>query len=118
LAESGASDQTIMAIAGHVSPKMLAHYSRVRLDAKRQALDALSNRTDGAVASQTTTQKEQLEPQVLDLVVDVTGIEPVTPCLVSRCFVCFGGLWFKSDLCNQSFFSVNHFRKPCKHPNL
>jgi integrase len=42
LAESQASDQTIMAIAGHVSPKMLAHYSHVRLGAKRDALDALT----------------------------------------------------------------------------
>ncbi len=22
------------------------------------------------------------------------------------------------DLCNQSFFAFNHFRKPCNHPNL
>src|SRR5579862_342350 len=44
IAESQASDQTVMAIAGHVSPKMLAHYSHVRLDAKRQALDALSSK--------------------------------------------------------------------------
>jgi integrase len=43
LAESQASDQTVMAIAGHVSQKMLAHYSHVRLDAKRHALDALSD---------------------------------------------------------------------------
>jgi len=43
LAESQASDQTVMSIAGHVSPKMLAHYSHVRLDAKRHALDALSS---------------------------------------------------------------------------
>ena len=42
LAESQASDQTIMAIAGHVSPRMLARYSHVRLEAKRNALDALS----------------------------------------------------------------------------
>jgi integrase len=42
LAESQASDQTIMAIAGHVSQKMLAHYSHIRLDAKRRALDALA----------------------------------------------------------------------------
>src|ERR1700730_4005514 len=41
LAESSSSDQTIMAIAGHVSPKMLAHYSHIRLAAKRKALDAL-----------------------------------------------------------------------------
>jgi integrase len=43
LAESQASDQTVMAIAGHVSQKMLAHYSHVRLDAKRHALDVLNN---------------------------------------------------------------------------
>jgi len=30
LAESQTSDSTIMSIAGHVSPKMLAHYSHVR----------------------------------------------------------------------------------------
>jgi integrase len=42
LAESQASDQTIMAIAGHVSQKMLAHYSHIRLEAKRTVLDALA----------------------------------------------------------------------------
>jgi integrase len=45
LAESQASDQTVMAIAGHVSQKMLAHYSHVRIDAKRHALDALRSRS-------------------------------------------------------------------------
>ena len=38
LAESQASDATIMAIAGHVSREMLEHYSHVRLDLKRKAL--------------------------------------------------------------------------------
>ncbi len=42
LAESGASEQTIMAIAGHVSRRMLERYSHVRLEAKREALEALS----------------------------------------------------------------------------
>lgn len=42
LAESQTSDQTIMAIAGHVSLRMLSHYSRVRLDAKRRAVDGLA----------------------------------------------------------------------------
>ena len=41
LAEMGLSDQTIMSIAGHVSRRMLDHYSHIRIDAKRQALDAL-----------------------------------------------------------------------------
>jgi Phage integrase family len=35
LAEPQASDQTVMAIAGHVSPRMLAPYSHVRLDAAK-----------------------------------------------------------------------------------
>ena len=42
LAESQASDRTIMSIAGHVSQHMLAHYSHVRIEAKRRALDALA----------------------------------------------------------------------------
>ena len=42
LAESQASERTIMSIAGHVSRKMLEHYSHVRIQAKREALDALS----------------------------------------------------------------------------
>src|ERR1700722_9054593 len=42
LAESQVSDQTIMAIAGHVSQKMLARYSHVRTEARRQAVAALS----------------------------------------------------------------------------
>ena len=44
LAESQASERTIMAIAGHVSARMLEHYSHIRLDAKRRALEALSVR--------------------------------------------------------------------------
>ena len=42
LAESQASERTIMAIAGHISPRMLEHYSHIRMDAKRKALDALT----------------------------------------------------------------------------
>ena len=42
LAESGASDSTIMAIAGHVSRRMLERYSHVRMEAKRKAVECLS----------------------------------------------------------------------------
>jgi integrase len=42
LAESGASDSTIMAIAGHVSRRMLERYSHVRMEAKRNAMECLS----------------------------------------------------------------------------
>jgi hypothetical protein len=41
LAESQASEQTLMAIAGHVSKRMLAHHSHIRMAAKRAALDGL-----------------------------------------------------------------------------
>lgn len=44
LAESGASEQTIMAIAGHVSRDMLERYSHIRVEAKRAALELLSGR--------------------------------------------------------------------------
>jgi integrase len=44
LAESGAGDQTIMDIAGHVSHQMLARYSHIRMEAKRAALDGLARR--------------------------------------------------------------------------
>ncbi len=57
LAESQASDQTIMSVAGHVSARMLARYSHVRMDAKRQALDALSRWGEGQGTTQRTTQK-------------------------------------------------------------
>ena len=48
LSEGQASDPTIMSIAGHISPKMLRHYSHVRLDAKRKALSGLSGGGSGA----------------------------------------------------------------------
>jgi hypothetical protein len=34
LAESGLGDQTILEIVGHVSHKMLARYSHIRIEAK------------------------------------------------------------------------------------
>ena len=66
LAESLATDQTVMAIAGHVSPKMLAHYSHVRLEAKRKVLDALSVGFSGSVTSQSTSQNSMPIPQVTE----------------------------------------------------
>ena len=44
LAETGAGDQTIMDIAGHVSKQMLKHYSHIRMEAKRSALEAIVDR--------------------------------------------------------------------------
>ena len=51
LAESQASDQTIMAMAGHVSHQMLERYSHIRKAAKRSALDATAMPLPGAPLS-------------------------------------------------------------------
>ena len=92
LAESGASEQTIMSIAGHVSRKMLEHYSHIRLEAKREAVRVLSGTREGQERTRHVTKhvtsdapEAGLEPQLLENMVDVAGIEPATPCLQSRC---------------------------------
>jgi integrase len=43
LAEAGASDGTLMAVAGHLSRRMLEHYSHIRKAAKREALAKLES---------------------------------------------------------------------------
>jgi integrase len=41
LAEMGVADHVLESITGHLTRRMLEHYSHIRIDAKRQALDAL-----------------------------------------------------------------------------
>jgi integrase len=48
LAESGAGDEVIMSIAGHVSRAMLSRYSHVRMEAKRRSLDEIAARQRAA----------------------------------------------------------------------
>jgi integrase len=48
LAENSTSDRTIMAIAGHLSQRMLERYSHVRMEAKRTAMEALAVSTKAA----------------------------------------------------------------------
>ncbi len=43
LAEKGVPEQTLMAIAGHLSRQMLEHYSHVRMQAKRDAVKAIDS---------------------------------------------------------------------------
>lgn len=50
MAETGASDATMMAVAGHMSRRMLEHYSHVRMAAKRTALDKLESGLMGGPA--------------------------------------------------------------------
>lgn len=47
LAESGAADETIRDIAGHVSRQMLKHYSHIRMAAKRGALEGIVTKPKG-----------------------------------------------------------------------
>lgn len=56
LAENGTSDSTIMAIAVHVSRRMLERYSHVRMEAKRTAMEtlAVSTKTAGYDTSHDT----------------------------------------------------------------
>jgi hypothetical protein len=53
LAESGAGDQTIMDIAGHVSKRVLRHYSHIRMEAKRTALESIVKKQTNGGADQT-----------------------------------------------------------------
>ena len=81
LAESQASEQTIMSIAGHVSSKMLAHYSHVRLDAKCRALDALGGRVEGSHVTNHVTKGVSGGGGVRKLLINMVGpcgLEPQT----------------------------------------
>jgi hypothetical protein len=67
LAESGAGDQTIMDIAGHVSKQMLKHYSHIRMEAKRTALESIVKKPAGKDASiQQNGQAAGTQQEVLD----------------------------------------------------
>ena len=95
LAESQASDATIMAIAGHVSRQMLEHYSHVRLDLKRKALDGLSTRrgnSEGKPASYDTNNDTthasggmRQRGKLQKILVGERGFEPPTPWSRTRC---------------------------------
>ncbi len=92
LAESQASDSTVMSIAGHVSAKMLAHYSHVRLQAKRTALDALSTgrlmgiETGGYDTNHDTKpgESESVPLELIENMVELVGLEPTTSSLRTR----------------------------------
>ena len=95
-AESKASDQTIMGIAGHVSKKMLQHYSHIRLEAKRSAIDALAMKPvpkdesedtmEGYDTNNDTKWRREMEgmPQITDSMVELIRIELTTSSLRTR----------------------------------
>ena len=99
LAENPAvSEQTIMALAGHVSKSMLARYSHIRSAAKQAAIDALeSQRRDNFEAGSPRNPPQSnanggnlhftIPDKSLNLLRDslerVNGFEPSTLCLAS-----------------------------------
>ena len=58
LAESGASDATLMAVAGHIDRAMMEHYSHVRMSAKGVALLKLES---GLIAPPATTGQSEAD---------------------------------------------------------
>lgn len=60
LAEAGVPDQTLMAIAGHVSHAMLEHYSHIRMGAKRDAVAALERVAKPASTIEETQPESKL----------------------------------------------------------
>ena len=55
LAEGGNSDETVMSIAGHIDRRMMSHYSHIRKQARRAALENLGKDTaasNGTIAAQ------------------------------------------------------------------
>ena len=97
VAEAQASKQTIMSIAGHVSREMLEHYSHVRLDAKRRALDSLNRRPTHHEGYGTNYDTNKVETRMLgfasedkdwsgkeDLNLRPPGPEPTTVSLRDR----------------------------------
>jgi integrase len=61
LAESQASEQTLMAISGHVSRRMIEHYSHIRMEAKRAALDAIAKAALEGAGAQNWAQSSNAE---------------------------------------------------------
>jgi integrase len=64
LAESGAGDQTIMDIAGHVSKRMLRHYSHIRMEANGTALESIVNSRRTAAKKRPAILAEMAGPKL------------------------------------------------------
>ncbi len=77
---------TVMALAGHVSRKMLEHYSHLRQEAKREAVNVLSDKcpskttTKGYDTNHDTksTPAELVSPYVVERMVGTRRLELLT----------------------------------------
>ncbi len=76
LAEMGVADHVLESISGHLSRRMLEHYSHIRIDAKRQALDALDAARRSSVANgdgNGNAENETEIPAIVELGEDLTS---------------------------------------------
>jgi integrase len=64
------SEETIRALAGHVSRQMLSRYAHIRAQAKRAAIASLDPSAEGAEACEFEGGSPQKSPQSVDRVVD------------------------------------------------
>jgi integrase len=67
LLESGAPDETVRAIAGHVSEKAMKYYSHIRLEAKKQAVDRLQPTPLAAVKSRNKSGNKPHHPLLAEV---------------------------------------------------
>ncbi len=75
LAEMGVADHVLESISGHLSRRMLEHYSHIRIDAKRQALDALDDLRrggDGANGNGKPANDAEI-PTIVEVADDLTS---------------------------------------------
>ncbi len=61
MAEAGAPESTMLAIAGHLSRRMLERYSHVRMAAKREAVEALTTAKRAPVSDGVPTKVPTIE---------------------------------------------------------
>src|SRR5437867_5557566 len=73
LAEMGVADHVLESISGHLSRRMPEHYSHIRIDAKRQALDALDTSRRGGDAANEDPKNDAEIAAIVDVADDLTS---------------------------------------------
>ena len=80
LAESGAGDETIRDIAGHVSKQLLKHYSHIRMEAKRTALESIvAKKADSKPAGESAAVPTEIPTIEAGVVENSDGIPTKVP---------------------------------------
>jgi len=84
LAETGASDATLMSIAGHMSRAMLEHYSHVRMTAKCDALSKLEGGLMAALDMIQSANADTMPTLTVDLIFASPDLRLRIPCRSTR----------------------------------